>query len=143
MAGIYFAFSTFVMQAFANINHLHAISAMNSINKVILRSWFMPLFFGSSIIALLLVIFSIMSWNQQGSEWMFIAGVIYLLGMFFCTAFFNVPLNNALAAIDVNNEKAEVIWLNYLNKWTKWNHLRTVSSALSFVLCLWVLFIYG
>ena len=56
IAGVYFAFSGFIMQSFSKIDASQAIAAMNSINKTILRSLFMPLFFGSSIISVLLII---------------------------------------------------------------------------------------
>ncbi|MGB0752441.1 MAG: hypothetical protein ACPGQI_10815, partial [Gammaproteobacteria bacterium] len=47
MAGTYFAFSSFIMQSLKALDGLDGIRTMNSINKVILRSMFMPLFFGS------------------------------------------------------------------------------------------------
>ena len=62
IAGVYFAFSTFIMQAFGRIDAAKAIAAMNAINETILRSLFMPLFFASSIISVLLIIVAIMHW---------------------------------------------------------------------------------
>ena len=53
--GIYFTFSVFVMSSLNQIAANQAIEAMNSINRVILKSGFMPLFFGSCIVALGLI----------------------------------------------------------------------------------------
>ncbi len=63
LAGVYFAFSVFVMKAFARIDASHAIAAMNSFNSTILRSLFMPLFFGTSLVSLLLVAVAVFNWG--------------------------------------------------------------------------------
>ena len=62
---------------------------------------------------------------------MILGGLIYVLGMFVCTAACNVPLNNALDAVDPETAEAAEVWQMYLQRWTRWNHLRTVCSALS------------
>lgn len=142
MAGVYFAFSGFIMQAFGKIDTTQSIAAMNSINKTILRSSFMPLFFGSSIISVLLMITAIFRWGESGIELMLVAGAVYFVGMFVCTILFNVPLNNSLAKLDQNNSNAHQVWSRYLKKWTSWNHLRTVSSLVTCILCIWILINY-
>ena len=139
IAGIYFAFSGFIMQAFRKIDSTQAIAAMSSINEIILRSLFMPLFFGSSFISVLLIIAAFINWDETGSGLMLAAGVTYFIGMFVCTALFNVPLNNTLARIDSDSFNAHHIWSHYLKTWTNWNHLRTVSSLLTCALCIWIL----
>jgi len=142
MAGVYFAFSGFIMRALGEIEPERGIAAMNAINRVILRSWFMPLFFGSTLIALILVILALMNWGEAGSGWLLLAGEVYLLGMFGCTAAFNVPLNNRLAGLQQASAEAEAIWADYLTRWTRWNHLRTLSCLASCAISiglLWVL----
>ena len=54
IAGLYFSFSTFIMTAFARIPQEQGISAMQSINLTIVRSLFLPLFFGTALASLLL-----------------------------------------------------------------------------------------
>ncbi len=44
MAGVYFAFSGFIMKAFDKIETAQSVAAMNAINEAILRSLFMPVF---------------------------------------------------------------------------------------------------
>jgi len=139
MAGVYFAFSTFIMRAFGTIEPAQAVAAMNAINTTILRSLFMPLFFGSSFVSLLLMIAGVVRWGEAGAGWVLLAGAIYLLGMFVCTAQFNVPLNNALAALEPNSAAASQLWSQYLRTWTNWNHLRTVSSLVTCIICVWLL----
>ena len=139
MAGVYFAFSGFIMKALDDIETAQAITAMNAINRVILRSSFMPVFFGSSIISLFLVVAAFVYWDEAGAGLTLIAGMVYFVGMFVCTAVFNVPLNNTLARTGVTSDNAQQDWTYYLNNWTKWNHLRTVSSLVTCVLCIWLL----
>ena len=142
IAGVYFAFSGFIMQAFSKIDTTQSIAAMNAINETILRSLFMPLFFGSTLISVLLIIVAFINWDEAGSGLTLLAGAVYFFGMFVCTALFNVPLNNTLARIDPDSVDAHHVWSRYLKSWTNWNHLRTVSSLVTCVLCIWVLSSY-
>jgi uncharacterized protein (TIGR02246 family) len=40
----------------------------------------------------------------------------------------NVPLNDALAAVDPSSADAGRVWTNYLKNWTTWNHVRTIAA---------------
>ena len=139
IAGIYFALSRFIMQAFSRIEESCSIAAMNSINTTIQRSLFMPLFFGSTIVSLLLVVVALLRWGETGAAGTLTAGAIYFLGMFACTVLFNVPLNNVLAGVIENGSDAHRVWVHYLKTWTNWNHLRTVSSMVTCAICIWIL----
>ena len=131
MAGVYFAFSAFIMRSFDRLGVVRATDAMNSINDVILHSWFMSLFFGSTLLYAVLAGFAVFDSNLAGRWWLFAAGFIYVAGMFLCTALFNVPLNNRLAAAgDDDSVKAEA-WKLYFIHWTRWNHLRAVCSLIT------------
>jgi uncharacterized membrane protein len=81
IAGIYFAFSVFIMQAFGKIETSQSVAAMNAINETILRSLFMPLFFGSTIISVILIVVALVHWGDAGSGLTLIAGAIYFVGM--------------------------------------------------------------
>ena len=54
MAGVYFTFSAFVMRSLEAMPAARGIAAMQSINRVILSSAFMPLFFATTVLALAL-----------------------------------------------------------------------------------------
>ncbi|MGV6872214.1 anthrone oxygenase family protein [Pseudochelatococcus sp. B33] len=131
IAGLYFAFSTFVMTALGRIEAQAGIAAMNAINAVIVRSPFMPLFFGTSLAGLVLVIVALFQWGEAGSFAMLAGGAIYVVGMFVCTMVFNVPLNNALAAVDPASVDGADVWARYLGDWTFWNHVRTIASTVA------------
>ena len=131
MAGIYFAFSVFIMASLSKITPQAGIAAMQSINLVIVRTFFLPLFFGTSLGALVLVIVAAIDWGSAGSLPTLSGGAIYVAGMFLCTVFLNVPLNNKLAAVDPATEAGANVWVEYLKKWTRWNHIRTWTSTLA------------
>src|SRR5262245_8879045 len=131
LGGLYFAFSTFIMGALGSIEQAHGISAMNSINSTILKSLFMPFFFGTTLVSLIFVIVGFLRWGEPGSMAMLAGGLIYVAGMFLCTMFFSVPLNNALARVDPVSAAAAPLWARYLKDWTLWNHLRTISSTVA------------
>lgn len=129
MAGVYFAFSTFIMTALGRIPQAHGVSAMQSINAVILQSLFMPLFWGTTLAALVLAILALFRLSEPAAMAMLAAGILYVVGMFVLTLVFNVPLNNTLDAVDPASADAAAVWARYLKDWTFWNHVRTVASA--------------
>lgn len=134
MAGVYFAFSAFIMTSLAKIETPAGIAAMQSINDVILRSAFMPLFFGTSLVSAGVIVLGLMDQDRPGALWMVGAGAVYFVGMFLCTVFFNVPLNNKLKAVDPNSAHGAEMWALYLRRWTFWNHVRTVASTAATIL---------
>lgn len=131
VAGLFFAFSTFIMAALANIAPSHGISAMQSINSTILRSLFIPLFFGTTLASAALAIVALLRWGEPGAWSMLAAAVIYVLGMFVGTIAFNVPLNTALARVEASSNEAVPVWSRYLAVWTRWNHVRTIAATIA------------
>ena len=132
IGGVYFAFSFFVMHSLNKHNPSEAIKIMNSINEVILKSPFIILFFFSSFIALMLFIENLTLntfISNQG-----IASLVFLVGMFLCTALKNVPLNKKLADLNDLSDNPEMEWKHYYKHWVRWNHVRTVSSFISMTL---------
>lgn len=134
LAGVYFTFSAFAMTAFARTGAPAGVAAMTSINRVILRSLFMPLFVGSSLSSLALAIVGAMHWGQPGGYAALAGGAIYFTGMFVVTMLFNVPRNAALDASDPQTEAGRALWARYLKEWTAWNHVRTLASTTALIL---------
>lgn len=121
LGGLYFAFSAFIMKALETLGPAGS-SAMNAINSVILRSWFMPFFLGTTLGCAVLVVAGFESPDDPRRTLLIAGGILYVAGMFLVTMLFNVPLNNALASAGNEN------WANYLARWTRWNHVRTFAS---------------
>ncbi|MEP7006880.1 MAG: anthrone oxygenase family protein [Sphingomonas bacterium] len=129
LAGLYFAFSTFIMTSLGRIDQAAGISAMNAINMDIVRSSFLPLFLGTTLVSALLAGFAILRWSEPSAWAMLAGGVIYVLGMFVVTMLFNVPLNDALAAVAPASAEGGAVWVRYLKDWTLWNHVRTLACT--------------
>ncbi|PCE30420.1 anthrone oxygenase family protein [Burkholderia ubonensis] len=129
LAGVYFAFSAFVMTSLGRLAPAAGVAAMNAINVDIVRSLFMPVFLGTTLASLALAILALLHRGEPGAIWIVAGGAIYVLGMFVVTMVFNVPLNDALAATDPSGAEGAAFWARYLRDWTLWNHARTVASA--------------
>jgi uncharacterized membrane protein len=134
LAGLYFAFSAFVMRALGRIDRAAGIAAMNAINVDIVRSPFMPLFLGTTLVSAMLAVVAVFRLGEPGAAAMLAGGALNLVGMFAVTMICNVPLNNALAAADPASTQAASLWARYLKEWTFWNHLRTIASTAASVL---------
>lgn len=130
MGGLYFAFSAFVMKALAAVGYA-GTRAMNSINTVILRSAFLPLFFGTTIASAVLGVTGALEIGTWRGRLLLIGGVLYVAGMFGVTMICNVPLNNALAAVNAESRTGDAIWRDYVVRWTRWNHVRTACCLLA------------
>ena len=129
LAGVYFAFSAFIMTSLGRLDQAAGISAMNAINVDIVRSLFMPFFLGTTLASAMLAVLACLRWQEPGAIAMICGGALYVAGMFVVTIVFNVPLNDQLAAADPASGAAAPVWARYLTEWTFWNHVRTVAST--------------
>jgi uncharacterized membrane protein len=127
MAGLFFAFSTFIMQALGKRPAPVGIAAMQSINETILKPIFFLVFFGPALLSLALSVMALIDWSDPGSGWRLAGGLLYLIGSIGITMWFNVPLNNRLMKAAADSAEAATIWSHYLKVWTQWNHVRTVA----------------
>jgi uncharacterized membrane protein len=128
MAGVFFAFSAFVMRALARLPPAHGIAAMQSINVAVINPWFMTAFLGTGLGCLLLAVSSLL--RAEGSETVhLLAGsLLYLVGTVLVTLVFNVPRNDALAAVDPSSAEGARLWAGYVRGWSAWNHVRTAAA---------------
>jgi uncharacterized membrane protein len=139
VAGIFFAFSAFIMTALGRLPPEGGISAMQSINVVVLNPVFFLVFFGTAVAALLLAVAAIAGWSPSRPTWLLAGALLYLAGTIVVTMAFNVPLNNKLAATNAKSAEGADLWKTYLSAWTVWNHVRTVAAlaaCASFILAL-------
>jgi uncharacterized membrane protein len=137
MAGLFFAFSSFIMTALAKLPPEQGIAAMNSINVTILNATFGLAFFGTAVLCLGLGVVSILRWAEPGSAWLLAGSLIFLVGTIGVTVVFNVPLNNALAAVTPTSPEGAALWTRYLAEWVPWNHVRTladIAALIAFIL---------
>ena len=128
VAGVFFAFSTFVMTALRRLKLEEGIAAMQSINKLAVTPVFMTALFGMAAACLGLVAWAVISWGEGPSALVLAGGTLYLLGTIGVTVACNVPLNNRLATLHPQGAEAAGYWAKYVTTWTAWNHVRTIAA---------------
>lgn len=128
MAGLFFAFSNFVIKALARLPPESGIAAMQAINVAVLNPLFMTVFLGTAAACLFLVVYALVRWQSPGTVCLLAGSSLYLIGNYMVTIAFNVPKNNVLAHIDATKSEAVGTWRDYIIDWTRWNHVRTITA---------------
>ena len=69
------------------------------------------------------------------------AGILYMIGGMGLTMAVNVPMNEALALIEVpqDTDAAKAIWVEYSGRWQVFNIIRTVVSGAVLAMTGWAL----
>jgi len=128
IAGVFFAFSTFVMPALGRLPAPHGIAAMQAINVAAITPSFMAALFGTGLACAILIVGSLATGPSRGAVYVLLGSLLYLAGAVLVTIVFNVPRNDALAAVDAASAEGASRWGAYLASWTAWNHVRTASA---------------
>lgn len=139
IAGVFFAFSSFVMRALARLPPDGGIAAMQSINVAVLNPLFLGTFLGTAVACVGAAITALLSAHDRQSAYLLTGAALYVVGTFLVTVLFNVPWNNRLAAVAADAPEGASVWAQYCVRWTVWNHVRTaaaLAATASFVLAL-------
>ena len=127
-AGVWFAFSAFVMDGLKRLPPGQGIAAMQAINRSAVTPLFMSALFGTALVCLALAVWAGASWHQVRAPWVLAGSLLYLVGTIGVTSAANVPLNTGLERLRPQTTAAAAQWTRYLRQWTTWNHARGVSS---------------
>ncbi len=127
VAGVFFAFSSFVMPALGRLPAAQGVAAMQSINVTVITPSFLAAFVGTGLGCLALIAASLAA-PRAGTPLIVAGALLYLLGTLLVTRACNIPLNDALAAADPASADAARLWATFLTKWVAWNHVRTVAA---------------
>lgn len=144
MAGFFYAFSICVMDALARRPPAQAMAAMQAINAVVLNRRlpqvpFLPVFVGAAPLSLLTAALAFAAAPLRVALWLAAASLLYCAGTFAVTVIRNVPMNEALARTDPQAAGAEAAWRDYLARWTRWNHVRSLAALASLACALMAL----
>lgn len=131
VAGIFYAFSSFVMAALARLSSAEGIRAMQSINVVVLNRSFLGLFLGTALLSAAILVWGLLNRHEAWVPFAAAGAGCYLAGVFLVTGLGNVPLNDALGAIWSEAPEAGSVWTGYLRDWTRLNHVRTLGGILA------------
>lgn len=137
LGGVFLAFSDFIMRALALTGGYGGLEAMQVINREVFRWVFMALFLGMAAMSVVIAGYGALAIPGPAGSFVMASGLIYLVGCFGVTVFFNVPLNEALAGMETASETTRAFWLKtYVPRWTFWNSVRTAACALAAALLL-------
>ena len=125
-AGIFFAFSSFVMKALARLQPAQGVAAMQAINVAAVTFAFMAALFGTAAACGTLAVWALFAWDERFAPYLLVGSALYLIGTILLTIAYHVPRNEALARVEPHS--AESHWRRYLSGWTAWNHLRAATA---------------
>jgi uncharacterized repeat protein (TIGR03806 family) len=128
MAGVFFAFSSFVMPALRHLPAAQGVAAMQAINVFVLNPWFLSVFVGTGVLSAGLAVAALFGWSAPGAAYRLAGSLLYVVGTLLVTAAYHVPRNQALAELSPMSPAAETAWLRYAADWTRWNHLRAGAA---------------
>ena len=130
VAGVFQAFSDFVMKALGQLDDEAGMLAMQRINVTVLRSLFLLSFF-LLVPGLLGAGYWTVSQGGGPGGLVVSAGMLYLLGVVGVTLLRNVPMNERLEHVVVtgDEDRKSRYWRHYVRYWTRWNHVRSGASA--------------
>ena len=127
-AGVFFAFSSFVMKALARLHPAQGVAAMQAINVAAVTPAFMAALFGTALACGGLAVWVLLAWDERFAPYLLAGSALYLVGTVLLTIAYHVPRNEALARVEPHGADAESHWAGYLSGWTAWNHVRAAAS---------------
>ncbi len=100
MAGVFFAFSAFVMKALARLPAEQGIAAMQAINVTAVTFAFMVALFGTALACGALALWALFAWGERFGPYLLVGSALYLVGTIMLTIVYHVPRNEASARIE-------------------------------------------
>ena len=119
-AGVFFAFSSFVMPALDRLGPVDAAKAMRSVSRAAVTPVFMLALFGTALLCLVLVVLSLADPGEPYAPWLLAGSALYVLGAAVMTMAFHVPRNDAL--------ERGGDWAAFAGPWTAGNHVRALAA---------------
>ena len=130
LAGVFFAFSTFVMSGLRRAPAAAGIAAMQSINREAPTPAFMVLFGGATVVSVALGVVAIARWGSTAATLALVGGALAVVP-FVMTGAYHQPRNLAFDDVDPAASNAPARWDTYASGWVRWNHVRTLASTVA------------
>ena len=136
VAGLLFGFAIVVMPGIAKLSDKEYLSAFKHMDAVIQNN--QPLFVlvwaGSILSVVLTLVLGIM--NLKGEQLYLLAGAasLYLVGVQLPTFRVNIPLNNELQNLDIEEleeTQAKSSRTKFETPWNRWNRIRTINAIVA------------
>ena len=137
MAGIFFTWSNAVKPGIGKLSDIEYLTALQSMNRVILNNAFKIIFLGAIIVVALVPVFYF-NLYPKNIFWLFVFTlVIYWIGVFGVTVSGNIPLNEILDKTNlesITHEEIKTLRKSIELKWNNYNLIRCISSGITFIL---------
>ncbi len=145
VAGFLFAFATVVMPGIKTLNDREFIRAFQVIDGVIQNNQplFVAVWMGSVVASVTAAGLGFRQLDGAQRLLLISAPIVYILGVQLSTFTINVPLNNQLQALNVDemDEAAlKAARMDFEPGWNRWNLIRTPFAGLASVLLMILLF---
>lgn len=145
VAGFLFAFATVVMPGIKKLKDREFIRAFQVIDGVIQNNQplFVAVWIGSVVALLAAAGLGIGQLDGVQRLLLILAPLVYLLGVQLSTFTINVPLNNKLQALNVDEMDETALKfarMDFEPRWTLWNLVRTPFASLASALLIVLLF---
>jgi len=131
VAGVFSAFSEFIMSALLKAEPASGMEAMQHINRDVIKTQFVAGILSIAVFSALFALYGLAVFEGAALVTLILAPLIYLPSVFAMTMIGNVPMNNRLDSLDYTSAAAHAYWLEYGRKWTRLNHFRSLGSILT------------
>jgi uncharacterized membrane protein len=145
VAGLLFGFAIVVMPGIAKLTDKEYLLAFKHMDGIIQNN--QPLFVlvwaGSILSVIATLVLGIMNLNGEQLYLAIVATLLYLIGVQLPTFSFNIPLNNQLQNLDVEeleDNQAKSSRTEFEMPWNRWNRIRTVNAIIAVTLLLLLLY---
>ena len=138
IAGLFYAWSVSVTLGLGKLSAMDYLRAFQSLNREIQNPAFFLTFMGTAILLPLSTFWQFRSGTMPIFWLLLSASVLYLVGVMVVTIFGNIPLNNAIDALNLSEislSDAEKQRQIFENQWNTLNWVRTWASLLALVAC--------
>lgn len=136
IAGVFSAFSEFIMAGLLRGSPAAGIEAMQQINRTVIRTQFVAGILLIPFLSVALAIYGSLHFEGTSRIALIFAPIVYVPSVFLMTLIGNVPMNDRLERLDAGSAEAEAYWRPYGHYWTRLNHVRTMGSLITAVLYL-------
>lgn len=131
VAGVFQAFSDFVMRGLTLAEPQGGAQSMQMINRTVMRSVFLVLLLGLAPVTISASVVAQLNVDGAARNWIHAGAGIYLGAVFLVTLLGNVPMNNRLDRMSPTEPETARYWAIYGRIWTRWNHVRTIGAFIA------------
>lgn len=127
-AGVFFAFSAFVMPGLNELPAAQGIEAQQAFNRTAVTAPYMLALLGTAVLCVVVMVRAFMTWGTAPSRWMLGGAVVYLIAAIMITMAVSGPINTSIDALNPSSPDAGARWADLSTQWVWWNHLRALGS---------------